>query len=420
MHRCRLYPAGVPSARLPRPSDQRIAVRITPDALRRVRAGHPWIYDGSIVSTARDGGPGDLAVVFDDDRKFAAIGLWDPTSPIRLKVLHHGRPVTIDRAFWRERLAAAIARRAPLIERGDTNGYRVVNGENDGMPGLIVDRYDSTLVAKLYTAAWVPHLTDIVAVIDELVHPESLVLRLARSIAPEHLHGLDEGDALIGVTPDAPVPFTEHGLWFEADVVHGQKTGHFLDQRDNRALVGTMSSGRRVLDLFASTGGFTVHAAAGGAREVVSVDASAPTLAAAARNLDRNRHLATVAACQQRSIVGDAFDVLRDLARNGERFDVVVVDPPSFASRADQVAGALRAYGDLTTLALGVLRRRGTLVQCSCSSRVSADQLLATVQHAAGLAERPLDIIRRTGHAIDHPVSFPEGDYLSAVFTTAP
>lgn len=395
-------------------------MRITPDALRRVRAGHPWVYDGSIVSTARDGAPGDLAVVFDDDRRFAAIGLWDPTSPIRLKMLHHGRPTTVDRAFWRERLAAAITRRAPLVDRGDTTGYRVVNGENDAMPGFILDRYDRTLVAKLYTAAWVPHLTDIVAAVDELLHPDSLVLRLARSIAPEHLFGLEEGDALIGATPDAPVPFTEHGLWFEADVVHGQKTGHFLDQRDNRAIVGSMAAGRRVLDLFASTGGFTVHAAAGGAREVVSVDSSAPTLAVAERNLARNAHLPAVAACAHRSIVGDAFDTLRNLARSGEKFDIVVVDPPSFASRADQVPGALRAYGDLTTLALGVLRRRGTLVQCSCSSRVSADQLLSTVSHAAGLADRPLDVLRRTGHAVDHPISFPEGEYLSAVFATVP
>ena len=151
-------------------------MRITPDALRRVRAGHPWVYDRSIVSVAREGAPGDLAVVFDDDRRFAAIGLWDPTSPIRLKVLHHGRPTTVDRAFWRERLTAAIARRTPIVERGDTTGYRVVNGENDAMPGFILDRYDRTLVAKVYTAAWIPHLADIVAVVDELVHPDALVL----------------------------------------------------------------------------------------------------------------------------------------------------------------------------------------------------------------------------------------------------
>ena len=231
---------------LPRPAAKRLAVRLTPDALRRVRAGHPWVYDKSIVSVSHEGAPGDLAVVFDDDRRFAGIGLWDPTSPIRMKVLHHGKPTTVDRAFWQQRLADALARRTPLQARGDTSGYRCVNGENDLLPGLVLDRYDRTLVLKLYTAAWVPHLADIVPVIEELLHPNAVVLRLARSISAEHLHGLEEGDALVGVPPDGPVLFTEHGLLFEADVLAGQKTGHFLDQRDNRAYLRTLTAGAEI------------------------------------------------------------------------------------------------------------------------------------------------------------------------------
>ncbi|MFZ9628760.1 MAG: class I SAM-dependent rRNA methyltransferase [Ilumatobacteraceae bacterium] len=407
-------------SRLPRPSDRRLAVRVTPDALRQVRARHPWVYDKSIVSVSHDGAPGDLAVLFDDDRQFAAIGLWDPTSVIRVRVLHAGRPTAIDRAFWAARLGEALARRAPLADRGDTTGYRLVHGENDRMPGLVLDRYDRTLVLKLYSVAWVPHLDDILAVVDEHLHPDAVVLRLGRSLPEAHLHGLEDGDVLLGTAPDGPVAFTEHGLWFEADVVTGQKTGHFLDQRDNRALVAGMVAGRRVLDLFASTGGFTVHAAAGGAADVVSVDLSAPTLAVAERNLARNAHLPKVAACTHRSIVGDAFEVLRELAAARERFDVVIIDPPAFASRADQVPAALRAYAMLTTLAMPVLRRGGLLVQCSCSSRVTADDLERAVTRAAGLADRPLRIERRTDHAIDHPIGFPEGAYLSALFARVP
>jgi len=415
----RPYPPGVdstPAAGRPSgPAARRLAVRTTPDALRQVRGGHPWVYDKSIVSVSPEGSPGDLAVIFDDQRRFAAIGLWDPTSPVRIRVLHSGRPRQIDGAFWRERLRTALERRTPLIARGDTSGYRVVHGENDGLPGLVLDRYERVVVLKAYSAAWMPHLADVVSAVDELLHPESVVLRLARSIPEPHLHGFADGDALLGTHPDGPVPFTELGLWFEADVVAGQKTGHFLDQRDNRALVASLAGGRRVLDVFASTGGFTVHAAAGGAAEIVSVDLSAPTLAVAERNLARNRHLPAVASCVQRSVAGDAFAVLRQFRADREQFDIVVVDPPSFASRASQVEGALRAYSTLTSLALDVLRPGGILVQCSCTARVDAGQLERSMLRAADAAGRQMRITARTGHPLDHPVGFAEGAYLKAV-----
>lgn len=395
-------------------------MRLTPDALRRVRAGHPWVYDQSINSVSHDGAPGDLAVVFDDDRRFVGIGLWDPTSPIRLKMLHHGKPVTVDRAFWRGRITDAITRRQSLEARGDTTGYRCINGENDALPGLVLDRYDRTYVLKLYSAAWVPHLVDIVAVIEELLRPHAVVLRLARSIGAEHLHGLEEGDALVGVPPDAPVLFTEHGLLFHADVLEGQKTGHFLNQRDNRAYLRTLAAGADVLDMFASTGGFSVYAAAGGAASVTSVDISAPTLAAAERNLALNRHLPEVAACTTSAVVADAFREMERLQRNRSRFDVVVIDPPSFAMRQTDVDRATNAYAKLTELAVSLIRPDGLLVQCSCSSRVTAEVFHATVAHAAARARRPLEELRRTGHAIDHPVTYPEGAYLKAVFARVP
>jgi 23S rRNA (cytosine1962-C5)-methyltransferase len=410
---------------IPAPADRRLAVRLTADALRQVRAGHPWVYADSITSASHDGAVGDLAVVFDQDRKFAAIALFDPTSPIRLKVLHHGKPITIDRAFWRERLTAALDLRRSLAASGDdrddaTTGYRCVNGENDGMPGFVLDRYDRTLVLKLYSAMWVPHLPTIVPLIDELLHPEALVLRLARSIEPALLHGLEEGDALLGTAPTEPVLFRERGLVFEADVVHGQKTGHFLDQRDNRALFGSMVRGAEVCDVFASTGGFTVHAAAGGATSVVAIDLSAPTLAVAQRNLQHNMHLPAVAACRFTPVVADAFREMERLARNGRRFDAIVVDPPSFAQRQHEADRALAAYSKLTTLAVRLLRPGGLLVQCSCSSRVTAEQFHRTVALAASRAGRPFDEIRRTAHAVDHPVRFTEGAYLKAVFARVP
>ena len=385
-----------------------MALRVTPDALRHIRSGHPWLFDSSIVSVSHDGAAGDLAVIFDQDRNFAAIGLYDPASPLRVKVLHHGRPVTIGPDFWWSRLEAAAARRATLTASGDTTGYRLVHGENDGMPGLVADVYDRSVVLKIYSSAWIPHLQDLLPQFERLLHPERIVVRLARSVTTD---AFADGDTLVGMSPDGPVLFRERGLTFEADITRGQKTGHFLDQRDNRALLSTMSRDARVLDVFASTGGFTVHAAAGGAREITAIDMSAPTLAVARRNLDHNGLLAT----GYRPIVGDAFEQMLQL--RGRSYDIVVVDPPSFAQRQHEVARALNAYTRLTELAIPLVNPGGVLVMCSCSSRVSADDFFRTVGHAAARTGRPLDEIRRTGHAIDHPVGFPEGAYLKAVFS---
>ena len=401
---------------LPPVEQRRVAVRVRPDALRQIRGGHPWVYDGSITSVGHDAPPGALAVVFDDRRRFAAIGLWDPGSPLRIRILHAGRPATIDTAFWTERLDRAMAVRSPLVERGDTTGFRCVNGESDGMPGLVLDRYGDTAVVKLYTAAWLPHLPDLAPLLTGAAGADRLVLRLSRAVADGSTHGLGDGQVLIGAAPTEPVPFVEHGLSFAADVVHGQKTGHFLDQRDNRALVGSLAGGRDVLDVFACTGGFSVHAAAGGAATVHSVDLSEPALATARANMARNLHLPAVAACAHTTEAGDAFRVLERHADAGRRWDLVVIDPPSFAPRQDAVDRALRAYARLTHLALEVVRPGGTLVQSSCSARIDADTFHRQLRDVATAAGHQLEEIARTGHALDHPATFPEAHYLKTAF----
>ena len=385
------------------PFVNRLAVRITPDALRQVRRGHPWVFDKSIVAVKPAGAPGDLAVIFDDRRRFAAIGLYDPTSPIRIRVLHVGDPLSIDESFWSSSLRAAVERRRTLIDRGDTTGYRIVNGESDGLPGLVIDRYEDVAVVKVYSVAWLPHLAALTRAAVETLGVERVVQRVARRLA----HGLD-GTSLHGPLPTAPVLFRENGLTFEADVVHGQKTGHFLDQRDNRAKVRALAPGRRVLDVFAATGGFSVHAAAGGATSVHGVDASAPTLAVAARNWNHNTAL--LGTTEHLTTVGDAFEVLGDLP--ADSYDLVVVDPPSFAQRADDVPAALHAYRRLARAAARVMTPGGTLVMCSCSSRVTSDAFVAAVTNA--LEARKVIELERTGHAIDHPATIPEAHYLKA------
>lgn len=406
-------------AAIPAAGERRLAVRTSRDALRQIRGGSPWLYDGSITSVSHDGSAGDLAVVFDERRRFAAIGLWDPASPIRVKILHAGSPTAVDRDFWRGRIAAALAARAGLAADGSTTAYRCVHGENDGLPGLVVDRYAATAVLKLYTPAWLPHLADLVAVLGELLEPERMVVRLGRSMAAGETFGLADGVTVAGSPPGGPVRFLERGLTLEADVVRGQKTGHFLDQRDNRGLVRAMAEHADVLDVFAATGGFSVAAAAGGARSIHLVDQSAPALAAAERNLGHNRRLAEVRRCSAHTTVGDAFEVLGRLGRRtdgGERFDIVVVDPPSFASNAGAVPRALAAYGRLARLAAPLVRRGGTLVMASCSSRVGTDDFARTVRD--GIASVGVDVteVRRTGHAVDHPIGFEHGAYLKALY----
>lgn len=401
---------------LPVVGDRRLALRVTPDALRQIRGGSPWLYDGSITSVRHDGAAGDLAVVFDDHRRFAAIGLWDPTSPIRVKLLHTGSPTAIDGDWWRERLSTCLARRRALADDPDTTGYRCVHGENDGLPGLVVDRYSDTLVIKLYTPAWFAHLSLVIDTLRGLLAPERIVLRLSRAVSMGETFGLDDGDTVVGDPPNQPVFFRERGLTLEADVVRGQKTGHFLDQRDNRALVRGMAAGVDVLDVFANTGGFSVSAAAGGATSVHLVDQSAPALEAAKRNLEHNHRIGEVRRCAVHTTTGDAFQVLANLAEKGEQFDIVIIDPPSFASNQAAVPRAIAAYARLTRLGLAVTRRGGTLVQASCSSRVTVDGFAHGVLDAAASAGAEVVETRRTGHPVDHPIGFEFGGYLKAIY----
>lgn len=202
----------------------------------------------------------------------------------------------------------------------------------------------------------------------------------------------------------------------EADVVHGQKTGHFLDQRDNRALVRSMAAGASVLDVFASTGGFSLAAAAGGATSVHLIDQSAPALETAEKNLAHNHRLGEVRRCQVHTTVGDAFQVLTTLAQRQEKFDIVILDPPSFAGNQAAVPRALAAYARLARLGVAVVKPGGTLIQASCSSRVTTDEFVSTVLNAVASAGVDVHETRRTGHAVDHPIGFEFGAYLKAVY----
>lgn len=401
-------------ANIPPANKRRIAVHVKPAAERALRGGHPWLFEDGITDLSFAGAVGDLAVVFDSKDRFLAVGLYDPASPIRVKVLQHNDPATINADWFAATLWDAAALREPLFQ-ADTNGYRLVYGENDGLPGLVVDRYAETLVVKLYTAAWFPYLREFVPLLTENQSVERVVLRLSRNVAAGETFGLADGGALVGDVPRDPVLFRENGLWFAADVVAGHKTGFFFDQRENRARVGALSVGADVLDVFAYAGGFSLYAARGGAKRVVSVDISGPALQTARANFALNMDDPKVAAADHEIVVGDAFEVLADMRLRGERFDVVVIDPPSFAKREAEIEGALRSYAQLAELGAAATRDGGEIVLASCSSRVRPDVFYNTVTRSVG---RSLTNIREHGHALDHPVGFPEGEYLKCLYAT--
>ena len=395
-------------------SSTRLRLRITAAAETIVRSGHPWLFADSIHELNRPGQAGELAVIYDRKDKFLAVGLFDPDSPIRVRLLHAGKPATIDAAWWQARLAQTLARRDKLFD-GTTTGYRLIHGESDGWPGLVLDRYDTTLVVKIYTAAWLPRLEEILAHFKEKIPCDRVVLRLSRNIqaVAEKQFQRQDGQMLQGATPEGVVIFSENGIRFEADVLRGQKTGFFLDQRENRAEVDTLAAGRRVLNAFSFSGGFSVYAARGGAKSVTDLDISAHALASARRNFALNRNYPALAAGRHETVQADTFAWLPACA---EQFDLIVLDPPSLAKRAAERAGAVRAYEKLNALGIARLAPGGILVAGSCSAHVAAAEFFDAVRDAARKSGRRFSELKTLRHPPDHPAMFKEAAYLKVIY----
>ncbi len=393
----------------------RLRLRVTATAETILRGGHPWLFADSIREQNRDGQPGELTVIYDRKDKFLAVGLFDPESPLRVRVLHAGKPVNIGENWWHENFSKAIRRRKNLFDER-TNGFRWINGESDGWPGLVLDRYAETLVLKIYTAAWLPRLGEVTALIRELLQPAHLVLRLSRNIqetAREKFRFAD-GQILFGEKLAGGITFLETGIYFEADVLRGQKTGFFLDQRENRRRVETLADGRDVLNAFSFSGGFSLYAARGGAKSVTDLDISAHALESAKRNFALNKADANIASCRHETIQTDAFAWLEQ--NTAQKFDLVILDPPSLAKREAERAGAIQAYGKLAANGIRALRRDGILVAASCSAHVSATEFFEAVRQSARNSGRTFVEIETTGHPPDHPATFAEANYLKCIF----
>ncbi len=390
----------------------RLHLRLRPAAEAQVRAGHPWIYDQSIREQNREGAAGELAIVFDKKDQFLAIGLYDPDSPIRVRVIHRGKAANINADWWRDRLRESVRLRATVFDT-ETTGGRWINGESDGFPALVLDRYHDTLVLKLYSSVWFNHLEEIVSLIRAELASQRIILRLSRNIADEaKRHGREDGSALAGTVPDAPIQFLETGLKLEADVVRGQKTGFFLDQRENRRMVGSLARGKKVLNAFSFSGGFSLYAARCGATSVMDVDISAHALESSKRNFALNAE--RVARCDHQLVQADVFDWLAQ--RRRDSFDLVILDPPSLAKRQADRPAALKAYESLAQNGFVLTRPDGIAVCCSCSAHIRAEEFFETVKREASRTRRKFKVLKETHEPIDHHAAFPEAEYLKAIY----
>jgi len=304
-----------------------------------------------------------------------------------------------------------LAKREGAIFNPNTDGARMIQGESEGFPGLVADRYADTLVVKIYATSWLARWEEIEGVLREVFAPKFLVLRMSRNVAAcAEKYGIAEG--FCGEPGEEVVVFSENGLRFESAVLKGQKTGFFLDQRDNRARVETLAKGRDVLNVFSFSGGFSLYAARGGASSVTDLDISAHALESAARNFSLNSNNFQILKVKRHAVQADAFKWMDETREN---YDLIITDPPTLAKRESERAGAIRAYQHMNAAAISRLRLGGVLVAASCSAHVSSDDFFRTIQETAQASGRTWRELWRSGHAADHPAAFREAEYLKAV-----
>ena len=385
------------------------SVRLKRGREKAVLNRHPWIYSGAIASVGGSPEPGAVIDVHSSTGQFLARGYYNPRSQIVVRILTWDASEEVNQAFWRRRLSASFARRQVLAENRDTTAYRLVYAESDGLPGLIVDRYDDRLVLQSLTLGielWKPTLVDLLL---EMLEPRGLY---ERSDADVRTHeGLQPvAGHLAGAPLTDSTVVLENGLRFQVNIAQGHKTGFYLDQRDNRRKVADYCGGRDVLDVFCYTGGFAVYAGAQGANRVTNVDSSREALRVAKSNVGLNR----LERDANQYVEGNAFQVLRAFRDQGREFDLVILDPPKFAFSRAQINTATRGYKDINMLGMHLLRSGGILCTFSCSGLVSQDLFQKVLFGASIDARREVRILDRLAQSSDHPVllSFPESAYL--------
>jgi 23S rRNA (cytosine1962-C5)-methyltransferase len=373
---------------------------------------HPWVYSGAIQAVEGSPAHGETVAIHDAYGQFLAWGAYSPDSQIRARVWSWEQNEGIDANFFRRRIQAALDLRQTWINPAQNSAYRLVHAESDGLPGLVVDRYNDSLVLQILSAGaevWREALVDVLV---DLVNPDAIYER--SDVTVRALEGLPTRTGLVyGDLPQQPLVIHENGLRFKVDLVGGQKTGFYLDQRDNRRICRDLAHGKSVLNGFAFTGGFSANALAGGAASVLSIDSSEEALQFARENIELNG----LPAERCKWIVGDMFEELRTLRDRGQQFDLVILDPPKFAPTAAQAMQAARGYKDINLFGLKLLKPGGLLMTFSCSGGVDMAFFQKIVADAALDAGVSAQLLYRLGQAPDHPthLAFPEGTYLKGL-----
>jgi 23S rRNA (cytosine1962-C5)-methyltransferase len=372
---------------------------------KRILSGHPWIFRDELVSPPEEGA-GQVLPLFDGRGDLLGQGFYNPSSKIAFRlVTRSDRPV--DNSFWRQRLEKAIAYRDSL--KLDTDAKRLVYSEADGFPGLIVDAYGPCLSLQVLSLGMEGIRDLILDLLQTYLKPSAVVVRNESPV--RKLEGLHQETGLLRGTLPSPLKVREGDLHFRVDLLGGQKTGAYLDQRENRLLLRRYAQGLRTLDAFCYEGWFALHLARAGAAEVMAMDTSKPALEGVALNAAMN-------GCSNvHPLEANCFEGLRALAEDGERFDLIVVDPPPFARRKSDIGAALRAYREINRRALACIRPGGLLFTCCCSHGVSQDLFSRAVAAAAGRARRRLVLLAQRLQALDHPIQFnePESLYLKGM-----
>jgi 23S rRNA (cytosine1962-C5)-methyltransferase len=368
----------------------------------RVAAGHPWVFSNEIREIKGTPAIGDVVDVRSAGGLPLGIGFYNPHSLIAVRLVSR-TPIVVDEAFFRDRFATALALRKQLMPREET--FRLVHGEGDFLPGLIIDKFNEYFSVQTLSYGMDARLPFICDALDAMFHPAGIIERNESPLRT--LERLEQKKGVLRGTV-APTIITEHGLRYTVDVLEGQKTGFFLDQRVNRVAVRAFAGGASVLDCFCNDGGFALNAARGGARTVTGIDASEDAIARARKNAELN----SLPAIQFER--ADVFDKLDVLSSAGEKFDVVILDPPSFTKNRKTVPVAKKGYKDLHTKALRVLRKGGYLLSASCSHHIEPDVFLSLIDETARKNGRIIQLLDWRGASPDHPtlLAVPETRYL--------
>jgi len=377
-----------------------------------IKRKHPWIFSGAIEKVEGNPTSGQTVQIFTSNKTQIGFGSFSPSSQIRVRVWSFDPEEKIDSNFFRKKILAALELRKQIIDTSQTNIYRIVNAESDGLPGLIVDRYSDYLVCQFLSAGTEFTKEIIVEILDEVFSPVGIFERSDVEVRTKE--GLQPVKGLLkGTVPDDLIVVKENGFKFLVDIKHGHKTGFYLDQRDNRALVSKFSKGKSILNCFSYTGGFSVYALASGTEKIIQIESSSSAIELSAKNFEINNLDSSLV----ENINGDVFEILRKFRDERKTFDLIILDPPKFTESVSQIQKASRGYKDINLLALKLLNLGGTLFTFSCSGHISSELFQKIVAGAALDSGREVKIIKQLTQSSDHSVSlnFSDGLYLKGL-----